>query len=297
MAGEIEFRVLGPLEVLIDGVPRPLPAAKQRLLLGSLLLQANHAVAASELVDVVWGERPPAGARNTLRTYVMRLRQQLGPACALRTAQDGYALDVPAGSLDATRFRELLVRARSVEDPTTVWTLLTEALRLWRGPVLADVPLDPLRHNEINRLEAEWLDARERRIDAGLTLGRHEELVPELRDLADANPAREQVWAQLMIALYRAGRRVDALHVYREVYEYLSDALGVDPGAELLRVHQAVLSDHPSLRSPLGAKAAVPAQLPPEVINFVGREAAAAAIVERLAPAEPTATPVVVLTG
>ncbi|MFC0546968.1 AfsR/SARP family transcriptional regulator [Kutzneria chonburiensis] len=297
MAGEIEFRVLGPLEVLVDGVARPLPAAKQRLLLGSLLLRANRAVSAAELVDVVWGERPPAGARNTLRTYVMRLRQQLGPACALRTAQDGYALDVPAGALDATRFREQLVRAREIEDPATVWTLLTEAVRLWRGPVLVDVPLDPLRHNEINRLEAEWMDARERRIDAGLTLGRHEELVPELRELADANPARERIWAQLMIALYRSGRRAEALHVYREVYEYLSDELGVDPGAELLRVHQAVLSDHPSLRSPLGAKASVPAQLPPEVINFVGRSAVAALVAERLAPAEPTATPVVVLTG
>ncbi|GAA3437966.1 AfsR/SARP family transcriptional regulator [Kutzneria kofuensis] len=298
MAGEIEFRVLGPLEVLIDGGPRPLPAAKQRLLLGSLLLRANHAVSAAELVDVVWGERPPAGARNTLRTYVMRLRQQLGPACALRTAQDGYALDVPAGSLDAARFRELLVRARAVDDAATVWSLLTEALALWRGPVLADVPLNPLRHDEINRLEAERLDARERRIDAGLTLGRHEELVPELRELADANPARERVWAQLMVALYRSGRRADALHVYREVYEYLSDELGVDPGAELLRVRQAVLSDHPSLRISLSAKVFVPAQLPPEVINFVGREAAAAQVAERLAPAEPpAAAPVVVLTG
>jgi len=305
MAGEIEFRVLGPLEVLIDGAPRPLPAAKQRLLLGSLLLRANHAISAAELVDVVWGERPPAGARNTLRTYVMRLRQQLGPACALRTAQDGYALDVPAGSLDATRFRELLVAARTADDAPTVWSLLTDALALWRGPVLPDLPLDPLRHNEINRLEAERLDARERRIAAGLALGRHEELLPELRELADANPAREQIWAQLMTALYRSGRRADALHIYREVYEYLTDELGVDPGAELLRVHQAVLSDHPSLRSPLGAKASVPAQLPPEVINFVGREAAAAEIAEKLAPAEPLspterlapATPVVVLTG
>jgi DNA-binding SARP family transcriptional activator len=298
MAGKIEFRVLGPLEVRLDGAPRPLPAAKQRLLLGSLLLRANHVISAAELMDVVWGERPPAGARNTLRTYVMRLRQQLGPSCALRTAQDGYALDVPDGSLDATRFREMLVAARAVDDAPTVWSLLTEALALWRGPVLADVPLDPLRHNEINRLAAERLDARERRIDAGLTLGRHEELVPELRELADANPARERVWAQLMVALYRSGRRGDALHVYREVYEYLSEELGVDPGAELLRVHQAVLFDHPSLRTPLGDKVSVPAQLPPEVINFVGREAAAAQIVERLAPAEPpSATPVVVLTG
>jgi DNA-binding SARP family transcriptional activator len=298
MAGAIEFRVLGPLEVLLDGVPRPLPAAKQRLLLGSLLLRVNHAVSAAELMDVVWGERPPAGARNTLRTYVMRLRQQLGPSCALRTAQDGYALDVPAGSLDATRFRELLVTARAVDDAATVWTLLTEALAIWRGPVLADLRLDPLRHNELNRLEAERLDARERRIDAGLTLGRHEELVPELRELAEANPARERVWAQLMIALYRSGRRADALRVYREVYEYLSDELGVDPGAELLRVRQAVLSDHPSLRTPLSAKASVPAQLPPEVINFVGRESTAARIADRLAPAEPpAATPVVVLTG
>ena len=298
MAGKIEFRVLGPLEVRLDGAPRPLPAAKQRLLLGSLLLRANHVISAAELMDVVWGERPPAGARNTLRTYVMRLRQQLGPSCALRTAQDGYVLDVPAGSLDATRFRDLLVAARAVDEPPTVWSLLTAALALWRGPVLADVPLDPLQHNEINRLEAERLDAREHRIDAGLTLGRHEELVPELRELADANPARERVWAQLMVALYRSGRRADALHVYREVYEYLSDELGVDPGAELLRVHQAVLSDHPSLRIPLEAKASVPAQLPPEVINFVGRETAAEQIAEWLSPAAPPdATPVVVLTG
>jgi DNA-binding SARP family transcriptional activator len=300
MAGVTEFRILGPLRVSVDGVELALPAPKLRLLLGVLLIRANRVVPADDLVDILWTDAvPPAGARNTLRTYVMRLRQHLRTSGAVvRTASDGYALDVPSGSADSIVFHELLARSRAVDDAPTVWSLLSEALALWRGPVLADIPVLSLRCNEISRLDAERLEARERRVDAGLTLGRHEELVAELRELAAKNPALERVWAQLMIALYRSGRRTDALHVYTEVYDYLTQELGVDPGSELERVRQAVLIDHPSLRTPLSGKASVPAQLPPEVINFVERAATVARISELLAPRNPsTAAPIVALTG
>ncbi|AHH93929.1 BTAD domain-containing putative transcriptional regulator [Kutzneria viridogrisea] len=300
MSTEIEFRVLGPLEVRVGGRPVVVAAAKQRALLAALLLRANQVVPAGELIGCLWGERPPAGARNTLRTYVMRLRQSLGEAAVLRTAPDGYAIDVPPGALDADRFRELVGRARSAEDESA-WSLLTGALALWRGPVLADTPMDSLRHNEIIRLDEELLHARERRAEVGLRLGRHAELVPELRELVAENPAREQLAAHLMIALYRSSRRADALHTYREVYDYLAEELGVDPGAELTAAHQAVLSDDPALLTPLPAKqstASVPAQLPPDVINFVGRAELLRRIREQLATdPPPQATPVVLLTG
>lgn len=301
MGSEIEFRVLGPLEVIIGGRPVVVAAAKQRTLLATLLLRANRVVAASELIDGLWGERPPAGARNTLRTYVMRLRQLLGDAVTVRTVPDGYAIDVPAGSLDVDRFHALLANARAGADDETVWTLLSEAVALWRGPVLVDTTVDSLRYNEILRLDEELLHARESRIEVGLRLGRHTDLVPELRELVESHPARERLAAQLMIALYRSSRRADALHIYRKVYDYLSEELGVDPGAELTEAHQSILSDDPRLLNPLPVKkssTAAPAQLPPEVINFVGRRDAVGGI-SRLLAADPPAeaTPVVLLTG
>ncbi|AHH93930.1 BTAD domain-containing putative transcriptional regulator [Kutzneria viridogrisea] len=249
------FGVLGSLEVVVDGRVVEVPAAKHRVLLAVLLLNANQVVEPGELVHHLWGEDPPAGARNTLRTYVMRLRRLLGPEVGVRTAPSGYAVDVPEDGLDLHRFRELVERARSAQD-ALAWDLLTEALALWRGPMLADVALNS---PAVEAVAEEHLLAVELRAAAGLALGRHSELVDWLRELTAEHPSRERLWAHLMRALDGAGRRAEAIRAYQTVATHLADQLGIDPGVELQQLHERFTA------------VVVPAQLPSNVIDFVGR--------------------------
>jgi len=194
---ETEFKVLGPLEVWHDGRQVSLPTGKARVLLASLLLRAGSVVPMDILVDRLWDGRSvnPSRTRATLHMVVTRLRQSLGPANVVRTATGGYAADVPPGALDLHRFRELVDRDR-----------LAEALDLWRGAPLTDVPSDVLHGEDVAPLLEERLDALERRLDVDLEAGRSAEVVPELRSLTREHPLRERFWGQLMEALARSDR-------------------------------------------------------------------------------------------
>ncbi|MGI5502925.1 BTAD domain-containing putative transcriptional regulator [Lentzea sp. CA-135723] len=252
----VEYRVLGPLEVLLDGAPVVVPAGRGRVLLATLLLHPNEFVSVDELVDRVWDGSPPDvdRAHKTLQTVVLRLRQSLGAANCVRTSVRGYQAEVDPERLDLTRFRRLAAKGA-----------YREALELWRGPVLANVRSHSLHGEEVPRLVEEHVVALERRIDADLAR-LTDVLVPELRSLVRQHPLRETFWAQLLLALHGAGRQADALAAYQEIRTLLARELGVEPGARLRLAHQQVLTGEAAERAP------VPQQLPAVHPHFVGRE-------------------------
>jgi len=250
----IEFKLLGPLEVLRDGESVPLRAAKQRALLADLLVHRGKVVSVDRLVDDLWQESPPTGARHALEAHVSRLRGALGDAPALVAQPPGYALEVEPDALDVVRFERLLAEARGAA-PERAEQLAAGALALWHGPPLADFAYEPFAQAEIARLEELRWEATHLRIDAELALGR-EGLVPELESLVAAEPTRERLRAQLMLALYRAGRQADALAAYRDARTTLMDELGLEPGPELRELEAAILRQDETLARPAPAPAA-----------------------------------------
>ncbi|MFF8645082.1 BTAD domain-containing putative transcriptional regulator [Streptomyces sp. NPDC015345] len=276
---ELEYRILGPLEVLADGRPVAVRAAKQRALLASLLVDAGSVVPTDTLIARLWDE-PPDGARNALQNYVLRLRRTLGSAAAaepIRTCPRGYVIDVPEGALDLHRFDTLVDRARAAaaaHAPERAAALLGEALALWRGRPLSDVPSERLALEVVPALDERRLSALELRTDADFLLGRHADVLPRLRELTAAHPLQERFWAQRMLALYRSGRQGEALDCYATVSALLLDELGVDPGAELWRLHQRILTADPALSAPPAPRGPrAKGNLPAETTTFVGREA------------------------
>ncbi|GAA2803373.1 AfsR/SARP family transcriptional regulator [Saccharopolyspora taberi] len=247
----LSFRVLGPLSVLVDNRSLPIPGGKQRTLLGALLLHANEVVPVDELVEHIWGDELPHRPRRALHTYLTRLRHTLarqgaGLARLIHTSGAGYLIEIPPDQLDLTRFRTLLGNANSAAgrgDRATESVHLAEALALWRGPVLPDVQSESLHRDVVPRITEDWVRATERYCDSGLALGRHEELVGSLRVLTLKYPFHERLWQHLMLALYRSGRRGEALAAYAEMGNRLREDLGVDPCAEVRHLHLAMLRD------------------------------------------------------
>ncbi|HUQ60088.1 AfsR/SARP family transcriptional regulator [Lentzea sp.] len=306
MGRQVEFRVLGPLQVLIDSEPLLVRAGRQRALLVSLLLRAGTSVSVDELAANVWGDEPPARARATLQTYVMRLRQLLGPSVPIRTVPDGYLIDVDEKTIDLMRFEPLIDQGeqeRAAGNLQAASAAFAAALGLWRGPALVDVPSEVLHRDEVPRLDERRLHVLERRVEVDLELGRHGELVAELSRLTSEHPLRERFWAQLMVALYRSGRQSEALAAYQRVSRLLGDELGIDPGDELRRVHSQVLSGSidvvaASTGAPVVAakpERVVPSQLPADIPDFVGRGEAVSLIIALLRTAQ--GVPVVTLAG
>ncbi|GAA2672821.1 BTAD domain-containing putative transcriptional regulator [Actinosynnema pretiosum subsp. pretiosum] len=266
--------------MVADGGPIAIGRRGVRALLAVLVLEANRVVPIDELVDRLWGEEPPATARTIVHGYVSRLRKVLDaadPAGSARilTTPPGYQLAVDPWRLDHHRARRLISSARG-KPATTRAPLLRDALRLWRGPVLADVPNAP--GSDLAELR---LVALEERAAAELELGHHLEVVGELRQLVAEHPFRERLVAQAVLALYRSGRRAEALDVCQRFHRRLVDELGIDPGPDLRALHELVLRDDPVLL-PAGAPGApgfpprpgvvVPAQLPAAASGFVGRD-------------------------
>jgi DNA-binding SARP family transcriptional activator len=235
----IEFRILGPLEVVGDEGPLVLGGQKQRALLGLLLMRVGQVVATDRLIDHLWGEQPPRTASTSLQNLVSQLRKLLG-ADVLATRPPGYVLRVDAASLDLGRFERLVAEARGAEPPARA-AKLREALALWRGAPLADLSFETFAQNEIRRLEELRLDAIEERIEADLELGEGSSIVPELEGLVHEFPLRERLRAQLMLALYRSGRQAEALDVYHAGRTALSEQLGIDPGPELQQLYGSIL--------------------------------------------------------
>jgi predicted ATPase/DNA-binding SARP family transcriptional activator len=274
-AGVVEFRILGPLEVLDGATPVAVSGAKERALLADLLVNAGQVVAADRLIEDLWGERPPANPANTLQGRVWALRRTLGPAAArLTTRPPGYRLEVDAELVDGARFERLAGDAdrAAARDPARALGLLDEALGLWRGPALAEFADQPWARAEAARLEELRLAAVELRAELRLAAGRHGELVGELEVLVAAHPLRERLRGHLMLALYRSGRQADALGFYAETRALLAEELGVDPSPELQRLHRAILTQDAALESAPDGRRPAPHNLPERLTSFVGRE-------------------------
>lgn len=281
----MRFEILGPMRV---AVPEQVSvsAVRLRMLLAVLLWRANQPVSADELFEAVWNGKLPADPSGALRTLVLRLRRVLGPKAGARiaTRAPGYLIEVAEIELDAMRF-EALCRDIAVAARGGRWAQVsgpaTEALSLWRGQPLADVPCQMLRDLWVPHLEQTRLQVVEWRIEADLRQARHEEVVPQLRDLVELHPLRERFRAQLMLALARTGRRAEALAAYRDARRVLVEELGVEPGPELRRIHEGILAGDIDLLAPprnageperKRVAAQVPRQLPAAVQHFTGRQ-------------------------
>lgn len=245
----VDFRILGPLEVLGDGAPVAIGGAKHRALLAALLLHANEVVSTDRLIDDLWDEQPPASAANALQVYVSGLRKALGTALIV-TRAPGYVLVVEPEAIDALRFERLAAEGRAAlagEGFEDAAAALHEALALWRGPALADLAYEAFAVPHVARLEELRLGAREDLIEARLGLGASSELVGELEGLIAEQPVRERLRAQLMLALYRAGRQADALDAYRSAARFLREELGMEPSRALQQLEQAILRQEAAL--------------------------------------------------
>jgi predicted ATPase/DNA-binding SARP family transcriptional activator/tetratricopeptide (TPR) repeat protein len=279
----VEFRILGPLEVVAGGRPVQLTGARERALLAILLIHAAEVVSADRLIDELWGDDLPGNPSNALQVVVSRVRRALDGEL-LVTRKPGYVLHVDTDSVDARRFGRLVAEAErvSLADQARRSSLLAEALGLWRGPALAEFALDGFARDEVTRLEEARIRAVELKTEADLALGRHAELAGELKALVAAHPLRERLRGQLMLALYRSGRQGEALRVFQEGRTALADELGVDPGAELQELHQQILLQAASLSAAPQAGPAPRDNLPAPVTSFVGRRAEFRAATELL---------------
>src|SRR5262245_4594685 len=250
----MEFRILGPLEVVDRDRQIPLGGRKPRALLAMLILRRRQIVAVDELVEALWGDQPPKTADHSVQVYVSDLRKALGGSPDDRSAiirrDPGYTLDVSDAAIDVHRFSELRSRGRAAledQDPERASRLLAEALAVWRGAALADFTYDDFARGEIERLEEVRLATIEDRLDADLSLGRHGDLIAELRALVDEHPARERLRADLMLALYRSGRQAEAVEVFHAGRALLGEEYGLDPSARLVELASAILASDPSL--------------------------------------------------
>lgn len=280
----MEFRVLGPLEVRAGGRVIDVGGVRQRRILAALLVHPNRAVSLSRLVEVAWDHDPPATARRQVQNRVATLRRVLTPAGgSIDVCDSGYRLQVESGALDAVAFDRLVKRGRAAVDPK----LLREALLLWRGPALSGLGGTVL-DREATRLEESRLAVLEECLELELAEGGHGRIVPELRTLIAEHPLRERFVGLLMVALYRCGRQAEALAAYAVLASRLAEELGIDPGSELRRLHEAVLREDPSLATPTppltpASGAVTPSQLPADVSSFTGRTADTARL-DRLLP-------------
>jgi DNA-binding SARP family transcriptional activator/tetratricopeptide (TPR) repeat protein len=256
--------VLGPVEAWDDGRELALGPVRQRALFALLHLNAGDVVSTDRLIDGLWGERPPASAAKLVQGYVSQLRRALPPETIV-TRAPGYLLR--PGETDAAEFEGLVDRARD-ETPEDAATTLREALALWRGAPLSDVEYEAWAQGEIGRLQELRLVALEQRIDADLRLGQAAQVLPELETMVDEHPLREGLRAQLMLALYRAGRQTEALDAFADARRRLVDELGIEPGKPLRELHQAILRQDPVLEAEDRADSAAEEARSP----FVGRE-------------------------
>jgi len=275
-----EYRVLGPIEAWRDGCLVRLNGRKARSLLAALLLRADCVVPNERLVAVLWGDRPPATAAAQLHKHVSQLRAELGHDCLVRAGY-GYKLQLEGDRLDLRTFEETVGRARAAQAadrPTEAAEEFCAALALWRGEPLTD-GTDELIRTEAPALEERRIGTLLEKIETELALGRHGELVGELRSLVDEYPLREKLRGHLMVALYRSGRVAEALTTYHAARTVLAEDLGLDPGGDLQRLHQAILAADPGLDAtgalePVRRAQSMPAQLPPSIADFTGRAAA-----------------------
>jgi predicted ATPase/DNA-binding SARP family transcriptional activator len=240
----IQIGVLGPVDATVDSAPVALGATKQRAVLAMLALNANRALSVDRLAEGLWGQHPPASAAKMIQMYVSQLRRLLG-ATAIVTRGRAYELRVAPDAVDAERFARML---RGGDGDARA------ALRLWRGPALADVADEPFAAAEIRRLDELRMSALEAAVEVDLRRGRHAEALTELEPLIAANPLRERLHAHRMLALYRNGRQAEALDAYRAARDTLVEELGLEPSPELRNLHEAILRQDPALEARAAAR-------------------------------------------
>jgi DNA-binding SARP family transcriptional activator/DNA-binding beta-propeller fold protein YncE len=256
----VEFRILGPLEVLEDCHPLALGRLKERIVLGVLLLHANEFVARERLIDELWGVAPPPTARQAVNVYISKLRKTLARdgSDPIATSEGGYRLEVDPDLLDVERMRRLVVDARqrmAAGESAAALLVLRQALELWRGPTLAGLNLESLGRDEVAQLDDVRVGVLMDRIDCDLALGHHEDALGELKVLVREHPLRERLRAQQMLALYRADRQAEALDAYQKARHALIDELGLEPSESLQRLQHAILQHDPALELPAGISA------------------------------------------
>ena len=258
----MQIKVLGPVEAKVNGRSVTPTAAKPRQILALLALHSGSVVSVPTLIEELWGDRPPRSARTTLQTYILQLRKLIGDALSrsgaggakevLVTRYGGYLLDVPPESVDVHEFERLSragQQACDVEDFKSASRLLRQALEMWRGPAVVDVrPGMPLGI-EVVRLEEQRLGVLETRIDVELRMGKHKALLSELSVLTVQNPMNENLCAQYMISLFRAGRQWQALDAFKGLRNTLIEELGVEPSSRLQTLQHAILTSDPRLDS------------------------------------------------
>jgi DNA-binding SARP family transcriptional activator len=316
----VQVRLLGPLEVALDGGLRPVNGLRRKTVLAALALHDGQAVSTGKLVDVVWGESAPATVVNSLQTHITYLRGVLGSRDAILARPPGYLLNLGGDGTDARTAERLLRQGRQAADPVQGAQDLRAALALWRGRPLADLAGSPWLEEQSERLESLCDQVRRALAEARLAAGEHAGLVPELEQMAAGSPLDEQVHRQLMLALYRCGRPADALAVYHRLRRTLAEELGIDPGRALRELETAILrqdralaaptlavtvplsppavampADSPVLQAPPVVLA--PAQLPPVLATFAGRKAELASLDALLAHAAGTGSGTVVISA
>ncbi|HLX46798.1 MAG TPA: BTAD domain-containing putative transcriptional regulator [Streptosporangiaceae bacterium] len=308
-AGDVQFRILGPLEVVRGGEPVVLRAPRQQALLAVLILEANHVVPVSRLIDAIWDDVPPETARSQVQFCVSTVRRIT--SAVVVTRPPGYLLDIPDEAVDVAQFEALTEAGRIAADNGRVSDAirnLRSALGLWRGAAAAGIESRVVQI-AATRLNEQRLTVIETCIGLELRLGRHAEVVGELAALVAEHPLREKLRAQQMLALYRTGRRADAVAAYRKARQVFIDELGLEPGEELRQLELAMLRGVSSLDAagppaapPSQPRAIVPRQLPAGIPDFTGRREVVRSLCQLLAPARgPDApaqpTPVALLTG
>jgi len=276
--GRAEFRVLGPVEVAVDGKAVDL-SAKESALLAALTLEARRVVTVDRLIEALWDGDAPETANVSVRVHVSRLRRRLAEAGAddrVSTRGPGYALDLlPDDDIDMLTFTELARRgaaATAEGRPDEAALKFGAAIALWRGPALGQLADGAFFRPDVTRLEEARISAIEGRIDAELACGRHAAVVGELETLCEEHPLRERFWSQRMLALYRSGRQADALRVYQDVRRHLGEELGLEPGAELSRLEAEVLAQDAALAwtpARLARSEAPQRTLPSGVVTFL----------------------------
>ncbi len=310
-----EVRVLGPVEALVDGRKVDLRGRRSRQVLAALAVEVGRSVSVERLVDLVWSENPPSSARTQVSIQISALRRAFGEAEAesIETTPDGYRLRADVVRVDAAEAVRALQESREVDNLEDAVGRLRGALGLWRAPPLVGL-LTPGLAAVVSGLRELRTTLAEELYDAELVLGHHREVIAELRALVDEEPLQERFRAQLMTALWRSGRKAEALEVYRGGRSLLVDQLGIEPDAKLRELHRAILADDrpvddrpPQLRQILAGESPVvgpsgtasrlrPAQLPHSPCDFVGRQAELA-MLNRLSEATDGSIRVVAVTG
>ncbi len=294
-SAQLQFSLLGPLDVRVAGRPLAIGGTKPRMLLATLLLHANRVVTTDLLIEVLWPQQPPRSAAANLRTYVSSLRTGPGQVGArIRAQRSGYAIDVEPGELDMLAFEDLVLRARQDRAdgrPHEALDQMQQALALWRGSPLEDLPGSRVWDGRLETLAETRLTVAEELLALRVRLGQHSTAITELRGLLVEHPFQEGLWRQLMLALHRSGRQAEALDAYTEVRRRLVSELGIEPSVELRRIHAAILAgESPDVQdwetTTAPPRVGPPQQLPADTPDFTGRAEDVRALVAVLSVAD-----------